>query len=99
MLLVLLVGIGEKMSLLATTKMSSKGQIVIPENIRESLNLHQGTEFVVLSNDDAIVLKPIFPPSVDEFASLLKKARAEAKSAGLKKSDLKKAIRDVRKNK
>ena len=87
------------MSQIATTKMSSKGQIVIPEKIRESLNLRQGTEFVVLSNGDAVVLKPIFPPSVDEFASLLKKARAEAKKAGLKQSDLKKAIQEVRKSK
>ncbi len=87
------------MSQIATTKMSSKGQIVIPEKIRESLNLRQGTEFVVLSNGDAVVLKPISPPSADEFSSLLKKSRAEAKKAGLKQSDLKKTIQEVRKSK
>ncbi|WP_251365872.1 AbrB/MazE/SpoVT family DNA-binding domain-containing protein [Coxiella-like endosymbiont of Rhipicephalus sanguineus] len=33
---------------LATTKMSSRGQIVIAEEIREQLGLETGTKFVVL---------------------------------------------------
>ncbi len=30
----------------ATTKLSSKGQVVIPENIREKLRLEAGVQFV-----------------------------------------------------
>lgn len=37
------------MAEVATTTMSSKGQVVIPEKIRENLHLEKGTEFVVIS--------------------------------------------------
>ncbi|HDN94572.1 MAG TPA: AbrB family transcriptional regulator, partial [Nitrospirae bacterium] len=36
------------MAPLATTKMSSKGQIVIPEDIRKRLGLKPGAQFVVV---------------------------------------------------
>ena len=36
------------MANVATTKMSSKGQVVIPENIRKRLNLKAGAQFVVV---------------------------------------------------
>jgi AbrB family looped-hinge helix DNA binding protein len=84
---------------LATTKMSSKGQIVIPDKIRSSLNIHQGTEFIVVSSGDAIILKPIVPPALSQFAELLDTAKKEARRAKLTKADLKKAISEVRKKK
>ncbi len=37
------------------TKLSTKGQIVIPEEIRRNINV--GTPFVVTKKDDLIVLK------------------------------------------
>jgi len=39
------------------TKMSSKGQIVIPKNMRE--NLSEGEEFVVIKDGNRIILKSI----------------------------------------
>jgi AbrB family looped-hinge helix DNA binding protein len=85
--------------MLATTKMSSKGQVVIPEDIRKRLNLSEGTQFVVTGKDDVVILKAISEPSLDEFESLIQEARAQAKQAGLKKSDIKKAISKARGNK
>ena len=38
------------MATLATTKMSSKGQVVIPEDVRKRLNLKAGTQFVVVGD-------------------------------------------------
>lgn len=32
----------------ATTRMSSKGQIVIPETIRKRLNIQPGAQFIVV---------------------------------------------------
>jgi AbrB family looped-hinge helix DNA binding protein len=84
------------MSTLATTKMTSKGQVVIPEAIRKELNLEAGNQFVVLAHDDTVILKTIKPPSVDEFKSMLKKVQKQAKEAGMKKSDLAGAIKAVR---
>ncbi len=80
----------------ATTKLSSKGQVVIPENIRKQLNLKTGTQFVVIGDKDVVILKKISPPTIEEFDELIAKARKVAKHAGLKKTDIKKAIVKVR---
>jgi len=87
------------MNQIATTRLSSKGQVVIPESIRESLHMETGTQFVVIGLDDTIVLKSITPPPVSKFKSLLAKAEKAAKSAGLKKTDVDTAISQVRKAK
>jgi AbrB family looped-hinge helix DNA binding protein len=84
------------MSLLATTKMSSKGQVVIPEDVRKSLNLKTGDQFVVIGRGDAVILKTISPPAFEEFTDMLDEAQRQAKAAGLKRSDLNRIIRDVR---
>jgi len=84
------------MANLSTTKMSSKGQVVIPENIRKQLNLKAGAQFVVVGEKDVVILKSIAPPSIDEFGDLIAKARQKGKQAGIKKSDINNAIQNVR---
>lgn len=68
---------------LATTKMSSKGQVVIPEAIRKKLKLEPGTQFVVVAEDDVVIFKTITPPSLDAFDEVISRARKQAKEAGL----------------
>ncbi len=84
---------------LATTKMSSKGQIVIPEDIRKQLGLKSGAQFVVVGQNDVVILKTITQPSMDEFQQLVSEARKQARKAGMKKSDITSAIQKVRKKK
>jgi len=84
------------MSTLATTRMSSKGQIVIPENIRKELNLKEGTLFVVMGENDVVMLKTIEAPLIDDFDKLIQQTRTQAKSAGLKRSDITAAIKKAR---
>jgi len=84
------------MTLLATTRLSSKGQIVIPEDVRSSLNLKTGDQFVVIGRGDTVILKTISPPSFDDFSGILDEAGKQAKAAGLKNADVKKIIRKVR---
>ena len=84
------------MANLATTKMSSKGQIVIPEEIRKRLNLKTGAQFVVVGDNDVVILKNITPPSIEEFDGLISKARKAGKQAGLKKVDIANAIKKAR---
>ena len=84
------------MANVSTTKMSSKGQVVIPENIRKKLNLRAGAQFVVVGDKDVVILKNISPPSLDEFNDLIAVARKKGKQAGLKKSDIKDAILKAR---
>jgi len=85
------------MAAYATTKLSSKGQVVIPEDIRERLHLKEGDQFVVIGQGDAVILKAITPPSMDEFEGLLKEARATAKRSKANQSDVKAAIKKARK--
>jgi AbrB family looped-hinge helix DNA binding protein len=47
------------MSAVATTKLSSKGQVVIPEDVRKELGLEPGAQFVVMGEGDVVILKRI----------------------------------------
>lgn len=84
------------MSGVATTKLSSKGQVVIPEEIRKELHLKSGDRFMVLGKGDTVILKAIERPSLDRFEALLQEATVRAKKAGLARSSLKTAIREAR---
>ena len=84
------------MSSVNTTKMSSKGQVVIPEEVRNKLGLKSGSRFLVLGEKDVVILKTIESPSISEFDALIKKARKQARTAGLKKSDIAAAVSKVR---
>ena len=84
------------MTKLATTRMSSKGQVVIPEDIRKRLRLEAGSQFIVVAGKDTVILKTISPPSMDEFESLIRTARQQAIKASMKRSDINKAVAEVR---
>lgn len=84
------------MAAFATAKLSSKGQIVIPEEVRLNMGLKEGTQFVVIGEGDTVILRMIMPPSQEELRHLLAESKAYAKKVGLKKSDVKKAIRKAR---
>ena len=84
------------MDTLATTRMSSKGQIVIPETIRKRLNLKEGAQFVVVGEGDVVILKTISAPSMETFDSLIQEARRQAKIAGLESADITKAVSKAR---
>ncbi len=84
------------MPALSTTKLSSRGQVVIPETIRNEMGLKAGAQFVVISQGDAVMLKVLSAPSVEEFADLHKHLRRKAQAAGRTRKDVAKAIADVR---
>ncbi|HEY5219617.1 MAG TPA: AbrB/MazE/SpoVT family DNA-binding domain-containing protein [Gemmatimonadaceae bacterium] len=76
----------------ATTTLSSKGQVVIPEEIRARLGLEPGAQFVVLGDRDVVIFKVLQPPAARNFAALVKQARQAAKQSGLHRRDLAKAV-------
>ncbi len=47
------------------TRLSSKGQLVIPKVIRDSLGLEAGTQFYLQVGDGKIVLEPIASSPVE----------------------------------
>jgi len=84
------------MNALEITSMSTKGQIVIPMSIRSVLNVDSGAKFVVVTDGENILLKPIEQPRMMMFKELVKKAHSLVKDAGIKHTDLKGIIKKAR---
>ena len=78
---------------------SSKGQIVLPVSIRKRLGLKAGSQLVVISDDDNILLKPVKEPSIEEFRELLAESQDWAKNEGITEEDIAIAIKAVRNSK
>lgn len=83
-------------SKVSTTKMTTKGQVVIPEEIRDYMNLKPGVKFVVLTIGDSIMLKPIIMPDREYLRGLLEQSRAWAKENNFTEEDLAETIAEVR---
>ena len=81
---------------IATTKMSSRGQVVIPETIRDQLKLAPGVQFAVFGQDDVVMFKIINPPTTEEFARLKRELQHQVRQNGLKQADIPRAIAKVR---
>jgi AbrB family looped-hinge helix DNA binding protein len=84
------------MSTVATTRMSSKGQVVIPEDVRHRLGLVSGARFIVIGENDVVILKTISSPTMEDFDGIIQRARRQASTVGMKPSDIAKAVEKVR---
>ena len=57
------------------TRVSSKGQIVIPKDIRDNLNIQEGDLLAAVSEENFIILKKIDPKITEEEKILLKRIK------------------------
>ena len=78
------------------TVMSSRGQVVLPKNIREKLGLYSGSKLMVFSDGDNILLKPIKQPDMSEFTNLMDQAEQWAGDVGMTEDDITEVIKSVR---
>lgn len=69
---------------------------MIPDEVRGRLGLKPGDRFVVVGQDDVVILKAIARPSIRQFDRLVRRARRQARAAGLRRSDVAKAVARVR---
>ena len=70
------------------TKISTKGQVVIPSEIREELGLDIGTPMVVTRMKDMVLLKKVSVPDLQaEFKRLTIFGRKHAKKMGIKSEE------------
>jgi AbrB family looped-hinge helix DNA binding protein len=76
----------EKQVQMTTT--SPKGQVVIPQEIREHMNIESGTKFAVYGRGDTVILKRIALPTVKDFEKLARFGRAFAARRGIKEEDV-----------
>lgn len=88
------------MTKVMTTKMSSKGQVVLPEALRQMYGWESGTAFSILTYKGSIIMQPLKTPTDDEIAAEFEEAFAEsrrqAKAAGMTPLDISNAISNVR---
>ncbi|OGY81428.1 MAG: hypothetical protein A3F54_02170 [Candidatus Kerfeldbacteria bacterium RIFCSPHIGHO2_12_FULL_48_17] len=78
------------------TSLSSKGQVVIPNDIREKLSLTPGSNLLVLTDGSNLLLKPIKAPKMKIFTRLMKQSRKLASKNGIKQRDVNSIIKSVR---
>jgi len=75
-----------------TVRMSSKGQIVIPQDIREDINANEGTVFAVVGSKDTVIFKKISTPSkqelIKDLEKIAKEGRKRLERKGLKEKDI-----------
>lgn len=80
------------MSDVELTHMTSKGQIVIPLDIRKEVNANEGTVFAVFGTGDTIMLKKVHKPTKEElkknWATLVEEGNKKAKNLGIKENDV-----------
>ena len=88
------------MTKVITTKMSSKGQVVLPEALRQMYGWESGTAFTILTYKGSIIMQPLKTPTEDEiaaeFEAAFEESRRQAKAAGMTPMDISNAISDVR---
>ncbi|MFT5207801.1 MAG: AbrB family looped-hinge helix DNA binding protein [Candidatus Omnitrophota bacterium] len=54
------------------TKLSSRGQMVIPQSLRNQLGLEEGQQFVVIGEGDTLIFKRMEMPTMDKMQKMLK---------------------------
>lgn len=64
--------------------------------MRERLGLIQGSQFVVVGEDDVVILKAIKPPSMEDFDRLVGQAEEAAEGSGMTPEHVEAAVREVR---
>ncbi len=80
-----------------TTKLSSKGQIIIPKFFRDAYRWSVGQEFIVLDTGEGILLKvkkPFAPAQLDDVAGCLNYS-GEAKTLDQMEDAIRKGVQEM----
>ncbi|MBS3157112.1 AbrB/MazE/SpoVT family DNA-binding domain-containing protein [Candidatus Woesearchaeota archaeon] len=84
--------------MIEVVNLSSKGQLVIPKNMREEMRLNQKDKFVLVNDKDTIIMKRLQEEEIKfRMNSLMKELTKEFNEKGITKEDLRKEIKSVRK--
>ncbi len=79
-------------------KMSPKGQLVVPQEIRKTEEFEAGDRFVAIPVKEGVLFKKVEMPNVKvEFEKLSKEIEAHFKKQKITSKDVKGAIKWVRK--
>lgn len=79
-------------------KMSPKGQLVVPQGIREKEGFAEGDRFIPFPMKDGVLFKKVrIPSALEEFEKLAKEVRKRFKERGVTPQDVEEAIAWARK--
>lgn len=78
---------------------SSKGQVVLPSEMRSKLDINSGDKLVVYCSGDSILIKKIQLPSDEQFEESVKENMRIAAETGLTEQDIFDTIKEVRSGK
>ena len=84
------------MTTLEITRVSSKGQVVIPGAMRTRLGIKVGDKLAVITDGESVLMKPLETPKLAVFRRLIADSRAYAARTGLKRSEVPTAMRKIR---
>ena len=79
-------------------KISSRGQIAIPAEVRRALNLEEGEKILFMLEGDTLTIRKI-KPSKKSWEELTKPLREAVKKSNLKEEDIVNLIHKFRKEK
>ncbi len=80
------------------TKLSQKGQVVIPNTVRKQLGLKEGMKFLVVGLGDTIILRRLeLGEERARLKHVLGEARNKAKKIGFSPKRIEELIRQTRK--
>ncbi len=83
---------------LELTRLSERGQIVIPTELRKSMNLKEGERFIIMGVGDTIVLRKLeLSQERLRLKNLIRDSREKARNRGFSEEEVAKLIRDTRK--
>lgn len=77
-------------------KISSRGQIAIPSDIRAQLGLDEGSKVLFFVEDDTLLMKKV---TTKTFAEITKPLKEAARKAGMREEDVPAMIHRLRKSK
>ena len=83
-------------SIIEMGRISSRGQIAIPADIRERLGLEEGTKVLFFTEEDTLLMKKVTEQS---FAQITRPLKLAAKQAGMKEKDVPDMMQRFRKRK
>ena len=80
------------------TRLSERGQIVIPTELRKSMNLKEGERFIIMGVGDTIVLRKLeLSQERLRLKKLIRESREKARRAGFSEEEVAELIRETRK--
>ncbi len=77
-------------------KISARGQIAIPMDIRRGMNLHEGEKVLFVLEDDTLLMRKV---NSHTLAAITKSLKETAQKAGMKENDVPELVQRFREKK